>query len=92
MSARKCTGVAVVAILICGFVTAGQAFGAPQAATDLSGQCGSNFRETVARMRAGAISGERASDCFCFFWKKAGSKPGLMFNGKPVAEFCAHRP
>jgi hypothetical protein len=53
--------------------------------------CGGSFGETINRMQAGGISGEQASDCWCYFWQKGGSKPGLLYNGSSAADTCGQR-
>jgi YD repeat-containing protein len=63
----------------------------PQKNIDLSGMCGGSFGETINRMQAGGISGEQASDCWCYFWQKGGSKPGLLYNGSSAADTCGQR-
>jgi hypothetical protein len=58
-------------------------------ARDLSATCGADFNATVQRMQAGALSGDQATECWCFFWERGGSKPIRMFNGKQAADVCA---
>jgi hypothetical protein len=56
---------------------------------DLTSMCGANMDVTAQRMQAGALNGMQATECWCFFWEKAGSKPIRMFNGKQAADVCA---
>ena len=57
----------------------------------LAQMCGTDFRSSVQRMIAGQISGEQATDCWCFFWEKAGSNPITMYNGRKAADLCPRR-
>ena len=56
---------------------------------DLTSMCGPNMDVTAQRMQAGALNGTQATECWCFFWESAGSKPIRMFNGKQAADVCA---
>jgi hypothetical protein len=58
-------------------------------ARDLTGMCGTDMNAAVQRMQAGGLTGTRATECWCFFWERGGSKPIRMFNGKQAADVCA---
>lgn len=62
---------------------------ANEPARDLTGMCGADMNAAVQRMQAGGLTGTRATECWCFFWERGGSKPIRMFNGKQAADVCA---
>jgi hypothetical protein len=54
----------------------------------LAGVCGASFRQTVQLMMAGRLSGGQATQCWCYFWEKAGSNSITMYKGQRAADFC----
>jgi hypothetical protein len=54
----------------------------------LANICGPDFRQTVRKMMAGQLSGGQATECWCYFWEKAGSNPTKMYNGRRAADLC----
>lgn len=56
---------------------------------DLSGMCGSDFRQSMQRMMGGQLSGAQATQCWCYFWERGGSNVSVMYQGKRAADVCA---
>lgn len=86
---RLVPAVSLLILLLSTALTTAQDSSARHAA--LAQMCGTDFRSSVQRMIGGQISGEQATDCWCFFWEKAGSNPITMYNGRKAADLCPRR-